>query len=419
MGKQSGRLYYNGDDHLDIALKDEGKIYNHSKIYKGSKLLWKREKPKYLFLFVNRKSFIYDGRLSSYGCAICTSDSLKSLSAFDDCPVNMNPVNSNLKRGAFVDIDYAFDKYFALVVIGTRANEESDLKKTYYICYSKDGYDWKKIPEIQFGEIVPYGLKKYVYGNKEVLTVISQNDILFIDADYNMRTVFSFSDSYGQYNARYGYSIRSKDGTLLIAPKQFGVRIVARRESFSTAREDQYIKRYSNISKDGYFYMLKQNKSIFVNYDLLRSGNATDWTNIKTNIRVFPGGKVDGEVIVCNITVIDGYLYILSIYKQNSTSNYGYPYIIKMDLENKSTEEKLIEKYNTHWGIESYFVIGNIIFLKMLSANEDIYYIKCKDIFAEEQEEETARITCQIKTSPNFNNLIKISSSDCNSGVTI
>lgn len=413
MGKQSARIFYQGEDHCDVAFMDKnGYPHNHSKIYKGSKLLWKREKPKYLFLYSDRAST--DDMLS----AICTSDALQTLSAFISCPDNMRYANTvtdpTAPFGAFLDVEYIFDKYFAILRVGTRINSGSVFDNKYYVCCSDDGYEWKKIQSITFDEgNAPIALKRYVYGTSEVLVIINQTNIMFMDSGYNHRTVFNFPKTISGV-----FRNRAKKGVLII--DCYILYIVAHGENFTIRTFDttdgyKYsFDNISNFSKDGTIYALKADGGY---YNVLRSSDGDDWTSVKS-IRVFPGDRYEGRTNIGIISVIDSYLYILSIYEEKDSTVYTgrHPYIIRINLQTGAIQEKLmgIDFGN---GSYHYFVINGTIFLKQTERGE-VYYIKWKDIFGEEPEE-TARITCQFNSPASFYSLLNIVSSDHNADITV
>lgn len=112
MGKQSGRLYYNGEDHFDLVFKGNGKdefFANHSKIYLGNKLLWKREKPKFLLI----------------GTHISTTETFKGISEFFNTDISENATQVSFFAG-----------YYFLAAHNKIYNSEN-------------GYDWKFIHETE------------------------------------------------------------------------------------------------------------------------------------------------------------------------------------------------------------------------------------------------------------------------------
>lgn len=370
MGKQSGRLYYNGEDHLDVAFMDGERMYNHSKIYKGPTLLWKREMPKYMMLDFPT---IYESNLF-------TSEALKTISSFMRCPSNKNNYQNNVYN-SFYDIEYAFGKYFSVFVVSTLISSKAEY--TCYICYSEDGYDWKKIQNIQFEKGLLVKLKRYVYGSNEVLTIITPHSIMFMDADYNLRTIFNY-----QNETLISAKIRTKMGVMLISGSAHN--IVAHGEDFSIVTKDGGF--YSNASKEGYFYRLTSGSGNNYPYNIFRSSDAINWTFVKT-IRVFPHGEDPyGRVEIENIHVHNGYLYVLSKYGGSDVSFPNYPYIIRTGLEDGSEEEKLFDDK-----CDISFVLNDMIFIKPISdVYETQYLVKYEDMFGEMPEQEIVRITCAL-----------------------
>lgn len=158
MGKQSGRLYYNGEDHYDLVFEGEGTdgaAYNHSKMYFGNKLIWKREMPKFLMI-------------ASRGLA--TTETFSGISEFP-----LNPFES------LSAISFFEGCYFL-----------ASGKKIYI---SANGYDWRFIHEIEWN--VRY-MERIT--DLEALIIITQRNIIYCKSGSQGR--FTFENKY-ELNREY------------------------------------------------------------------------------------------------------------------------------------------------------------------------------------------------------------------------
>lgn len=148
MGKQSGRLYYNGEDHYDVVFKGEGTdgtTYNHSKIYLGDKLIWKREMPKFLL---------------GDSSGLATTETFRGISEFS---------TNSFKTVSAIGF---LDGYYFL----------ASGKKIYR---SENGYDWKFTYEAEWN--VRYMER---ISDLEALIIITQKNILYCKANSQGRFVF-------------------------------------------------------------------------------------------------------------------------------------------------------------------------------------------------------------------------------------
>lgn len=158
MGKQSGRLYYNGEDHYDVVFKGEGTdgaAYNHSKIYLGDKLIWKREMPKFLL---------------GDSSGLATTETFRGISEFSA---------NSFKTVSAIGF---LDGYYFL----------ASGKKIYR---SENGYDWKFTYEAEWN----VGYIERI-DSLEALIIITQRNILYCKPNSQGGFVFEnkceINDSY-------------------------------------------------------------------------------------------------------------------------------------------------------------------------------------------------------------------------------
>lgn len=170
MGKQSARLYYNGEDCSDLYY---GGYYNLSKIYRGSTLLWERLPPKYIL---------------ASGNILFTSEVLKSLSTFRQ--YSLNEVYNVWYEG----IEYIFGLYY--MMIGIKETRESE--SIIWFLSSENGYDWKKVYD--FSDINAKDMKKYM----GKLAFIAKKDdnyaLCLMDSKLNIEYSFDTSQIAGVDN---------------------------------------------------------------------------------------------------------------------------------------------------------------------------------------------------------------------------
>ncbi len=400
MGKQSGRLYFDGEDHLDMVFNDGTYPYNYAKMYRGEKLLWQREKPKFMFLY---------NSLNPAGSALGTTDRLMTISGFIRSPANSKYDYDGNLYGSFYDIEYAFDKYFSIFLEAKRINNGSRYENTYFICYSENGYDWKKIKEISFDEENrPKALKRYFYKDNEVIVIVCRKKIYFLNESFKLGEVYDGVKEYQSLNGgREERRIQtvSKKGALII--KIYGINelYVLNEENVSEIITDDYALSYSvNTDEDGYFYKTKYKDAS--KYDIYKSSNGVSWELFYSVD--FSKTEYFDRINIKLFCVIKNYLYILGELEQENrieNTEWTSAYIKRINLITKKEEEKIFEDVN----YLRYFAVDHVVFLRK-DTEKDFYYEKLKDDFS--FEEDLTRVTCKFDSKIVFNQVINITSSD-------
>ncbi len=272
MGKQSARLYFGGRDHADAAAVDgDGYPHNHSMAYKDGSLLWKREKPKYIFLCGVQP-----------GTSICTTERLDTLSAFADAPANMSYVRMKADSRdfycTFQDISYAFGDYFA-VIWEWREKAGGYENAAQWLCRSEDGYTWKKIKEYG-GEDTLYGIKGYLYGGRETLAAIQGKSVSILNEGLAAEYIHDLPAEYASLFDRRPV-IRTKEGVMVL---QYDFLVITVNGSRFSRHLLDSLSRITDPSADGYFYQVKYGSSGSAGgIDLLafRSADGKGWELFK------------------------------------------------------------------------------------------------------------------------------------------
>lgn len=164
MGKQSGRMYYQGKDHFDLIFEgNDGVTRNHSKIYLKNKLLWKREKPKFLFISDN----------------LSTTETFKGISEF-------------ASNGYYPERVSFFGGYYFM----------STGKK---ICISDNGYDWKCIYETEENVERMERLRENDADDGKTLIIITSKKIIYCYSEGENKFLFE-----NKYDLKSGYKEMSR-----------------------------------------------------------------------------------------------------------------------------------------------------------------------------------------------------------------
>lgn len=407
MGKQSTRLYFEGKDHLDVAGVDEnGYCYNHSKMYRGSTLLWKREKAKYIFL-----CGLYAG---GHGTgSMYTAESLNTLSAFHEAPVNMAEYKQEVEKrdfyGFFTDIEYAFEQYFSILYEFRKKGDTAIYEEKQYLCCSEDGYEWKKIKEFDTVNML-CGIKRYFYEEKEALVAIQKKNISFMDKNNGFEEVYAIPLDYQPANCKWdGMNIRAKKGVMII---QCHARvIVINNDRFTTYMlgKDHDITDITDTTDEGYFFrgsLLPPR-----DYAIYASKDGSDW---KMYARVTDFTKMMEE--------ITGYATTDFLFEQVTSGNILYlfarpngaevpPVVFK--IGENSVEMDVLD--TEHSGLYLLGVVdGCFIFADRV---HDTYW-KFKDGFEAKEE---IRITCRLNWNgiDYFGRLRTIACRDKNAAISI
>ena len=197
MGKQSARLYYRGQDHVDILCDrlmgdgghTGGVLENYYKIYKDDELVWKKEVPKYIF-----------------ACgSILTTDKLKTFSGFHFYDYRHRQLES---KSAY-SISFLSGTFFLTTYDGEA------------IFYSEDGYTWKTLLENtdeKYGTIKRYGNALYVLTSKRLLRISKSSGSISLNTAFNYTDVLKGKECLGLLISTY-YALNSflvGDGYMIV-----------------------------------------------------------------------------------------------------------------------------------------------------------------------------------------------------------
>ncbi len=247
MGKQSGRMYYQGKDHFDLFFKgSDGTPRNHSKIYLGNKLLWKREKPKFLFI----------------GRNLSTTETFRGISEF---------ASNDYYPGC---VSFFCGYYFM----------STDKK----ICISDNGYDWKCIYETE--ENVAYMERLGVTDTDDVGTLIIITSKKIIYCYREGENGFRFEN---KYELKHGYKdierTISSGKLILMLGKNYNSPdiVIGKEEIYETKLNGGSI----HAGKEsGCFYRYYNNYGIQTSHEIQKSYDLISWNYFCNNPKI----NIDG-----------------------------------------------------------------------------------------------------------------------------
>ena len=237
MGKQSARLYFNGEDYKDIYFNGH---YNHVAMYSGNTLLWRREPPKYI---IKGSGTYYSNYGWSYGYtytfrAMYTSEMLNNVSEFSNIFNSNDKGHENPEHSVVGALEpYAFmpegedlkHRDYDIMAVACADNVYYAIIRYHYldytyiyihsIVYSTDGYSWKiglRSDETQTNYL---DMARCIVNGQEKIIVLAEDKCLFMTYDgKNLKeeVIFTFTpgsgvgsmqgDSYSDYRIVPGKS---------------------------------------------------------------------------------------------------------------------------------------------------------------------------------------------------------------------
>lgn len=182
MGRQSTRLYFQEYDHSGIAMADEDipALYNHAKMYKGNRLLWKRSEAAVVAFRNTTGPNLYDG-----GSYISTSDDFEHFSVMQ-YGISIPGLSARNIRNPSISGIITFAGHYVCSYSYTNTLEN---KKISLLLRSEDGYAWKTIEDFYTVNIGWIG--KGILDGRECLAVLSTGT----DGSMNSNIVAYYYDS--------------------------------------------------------------------------------------------------------------------------------------------------------------------------------------------------------------------------------
>ncbi len=244
-------MYYQGKDHFDLCFEgNDGVSRNHSKIYLGNKLLWKREKPKFLLI----------------GSNLSTTETFRGISEF-------------ASNGYYLGRVSFFCGYYFM----------STGKK---ICISDNGYDWKCIYETEENIAYMERLGATDAGDGGTLIIITSKKIIYCYSEGE--NGFRFENKYELKNGYRDIGRAISSGKLIlmfggvIGSKNLPNIAIGREEIYETQGTDGGI--YAG-KESGCFYRYHNNYGIQTSHEIQQSYDLISWNYFCDN----PTINVDGS----------------------------------------------------------------------------------------------------------------------------
>lgn len=305
MGKQSARLYYNGEDCYDVYFEGS----NLAKMYLNGEMLWERLPPKYIL---------------ASGNILFTTEVLQALSTFRQYSLN------TVYFVGYAGIEYIFNSYYLLI----RIRETRTSEPIIWLLNSKNGYDWKKVYD--FSNANAKDMKKYMGKLAFVAKKDSDYALCLIDSNLSIEYIFDTSKVIGMDGLNIlavgnGTILLIDDNRTYIAVIRDGKYIGVISEASFPHEEGESVTFQSRASydkNDGFFYM-----DVFINRNpgsghcIYRSKDGISWIKyLNTNYAVGSGMIFDNDYIYYEGTAMNSSRRLVRIKKNNAVSElYEFP----------------------------------------------------------------------------------------------
>lgn len=352
MGKQSARLFYEGQDCYDIVYDGS----NLSKMNFNGDMLWERLPPQFI---------LCDGNLH-------TSEMMKAISTFNYPfldSLGLRPTES-LETGQYIKgLEYINGYYYILYVFSTL--EYAVKKYRRWLLKSENGYDWTKILDFEEEKTHVLGMKKYQ--NELIFSTESLNEQAYIglflmNADWEIEEIFNAKEI--EPNAK---SInRLIIGDNIIICNDF----VLKNKSYAGTIKES-LKGIVYDKKEKYFYGIAPMSGSLSN--IFRSKDGLNWTrffyiNMNTNAKNIE-----------KILFSDGYIYLID------TENAVYRTKNGTNIEKK---ELILEGY----AAIHYFCVDDYFYFTIIRNGKSETY-KTEDFFEVQETDEDFINAEKVKTA--------------------